>query len=77
MSRNLRFIFDQLLFVRFDGLLGIENELSFLPYISAASLALKKTTIQLGKEQLVKSTQTYEKRLKLKKLSSQAAITFV
>ncbi|KAH7688265.1 RNI-like protein [Dioscorea alata] len=77
MSRNSKFIFDQLLFVRFEDFLGTENELSFLSFILAASPALKKVTIQPGKEQLVKSTQTYRKLLKSKKLSIQSAITFV
>ena len=77
MTRDSEFIFDQLLMVRFDGFLGTENELSFLTFILAASPVLKKMTIVPVEGQLAKSTQTYRKLLKLKKLSSQAAITFV
>ncbi|KAM0939180.1 putative F-box domain, FBD domain, leucine-rich repeat domain superfamily [Dioscorea sansibarensis] len=77
MSRNSKFILDQLLTVRFDGFLGTENELSFLSFMLATSPTLKKMTIQPGKQQLVKSTETYQKLLELKKLSNQTAIAFV
>ncbi|KAH7688259.1 RNI-like protein [Dioscorea alata] len=75
--RDSEIIFDQLLMVRFDGFLGTANELSFLTYVLAASPVLKNMTIVPVEGQLQKSTRTYRKLLKSKKISSQTAITFV
>lgn len=77
MSRNSKFILDQLLTVKLDDFLGTENEFSFLSFILAASPMLKKMPIRARNNPLTKSAGTYQKLYELKKSFSQVAITYV